>query len=367
MSLKVKSRFLKYSSILLILLIGCKNDPIPLSKKTLEGMWVPGTIKLDKGLHIANSNILTFQDNLLKHLGTTSQDTFSVKYQIVEEGIIIDTTLIPHKDFFLTKDYFLFDAPYNKTFFRPKEVYLPMSRIVFRNRLRNTSWETKTQDFYFTDEEKVFIQNKGGGTADVYCWRLMEHQGFQFLVIYGNQTRCENYSHPLRQITRISDNSFSTVNHWYKDELNENFNRTNKSLDYFKTPAFQLCNKNLYINNPNNRYYYKGTRLENGHENIRRAIKREYNPSIYQDQNGLVRVRFVVNCEGKTGLFEVDEMTLDYQLTDLDDSMSNKLLDITRTLGPWIPGMSSYANYPIDTYYFITYRIKNGEIVDIFP
>lgn len=81
--------------------------------------------------------------------------------------------------------------------------------------------------------------------------------------------------------------------------------------------------------------------------------------------NGYVTIRFMVNCEGKPGMFRIQEMNLEYKEARFDKTFGKKLLDFTKSLNGWISKREN--GQKIDYYQYLTYKIENGQVVEILP
>ena len=105
---------------------------------------------------------------------------------------------------------------------------------------------------------------------------------------------------------------------------------------------------------------YKG-----GPKAIKKYIKENYPALDLNNDSGMLTIRFIINCQGKTGDFEMFENDLDFKPTSFNPVTRGKLLDITRELKDW------QANYMggsyRDSFMYITYRLENGKITEILP
>lgn len=108
-----------------------------------------------------------------------------------------------------------------------------------------------------------------------------------------------------------------------------------------------------------NGFHYKGEKFE-----IFQQLKSQ-NLSGDKNLNGYITIRFLVNCEGKSGMFRTQQMNLDYKETLLDNNLTNKLLDFTKSLNGWLP--KEQEGKKIDYYQYLTYKIENGQVVEILP
>lgn len=99
-------------------------------------------------------------------------------------------------------------------------------------------------------------------------------------------------------------------------------------------------------------------------KHFRTSILSEYKNNNYSD-SGYLNFRFLVNCEGHPGWFEITEMNLDLEEIDLNDDMVNKLLNLTSNTKHW--NIFYIDNVPKNYYMYISYRIENGKITEILP
>ncbi len=124
--------------------------------------------------------------------------------------------------------------------------------------------------------------------------------------------------------------------------------------------GFEVCDEDRIYQyyNPQEASYSKG---KNG---IRKFIQENYINEGYTD-SGYLTIRFVINCKGKTGRFVIHENDLDLNPTKLDSKLVEHIFNITSQLKDWNPNIIHGS--PADSYMFLTYRIENGEIVEILP
>lgn len=97
---------------------------------------------------------------------------------------------------------------------------------------------------------------------------------------------------------------------------------------------------------------------------FRKNILKTYQNNGYPD-SGYLNFRFLVNCKGEAGWFEIIEMNLDLEETELEQNMVDQLFSITSNSNHW--NALDYKGSPLNYYMYISYRIENGEIVEILP
>lgn len=127
--------------------------------------------------------------------------------------------------------------------------------------------------------------------------------------------------------------------------------------------TFEICNTEnrimQYFNNSQGLEFY-GEKTE-----ILKKFKSEFIPSKKENQNGIIRIRFIVNCKGETGRFRIIEADNHYKEFHFDSKITNQLLKITKTLNGWIAKES--RNKEIDYYQYLIFKMVDGNINEILP
>ncbi len=128
---------------------------------------------------------------------------------------------------------------------------------------------------------------------------------------------------------------------------------------------FKTCVKDpysfQYYNFSDNGFQYNGGYFELWKE-IKEAFRSIKNT---ERENGYIVIRFLVNCEGETDRFRVQEIGLDYQPKKFNKELVNQLLTITKDLKGWNAG--EFKGYKVDYYQYLTFVIENGKIKAIKP
>ncbi len=127
-------------------------------------------------------------------------------------------------------------------------------------------------------------------------------------------------------------------------------------------PDFKLCYPKYvfqYFNNSGG-IEYNGEKIA-----IDKTFEKKYNSEIVKKESGLIRIRFVVNCEGKTDRFRILGSDENYQEKEFDKSITDQLLTITKSLDGW--NVKYYNDSVIDYYQYLIFKIKDGKILKILP
>jgi len=95
------------------------------------------------------------------------------------------------------------------------------------------------------------------------------------------------------------------------------------------------------------------------------SLSDQLEPEKLKGQNGMLAYRFVINCEGKAGRFIFRSYDFDYPAKEFSSTAKAHLLEILLRLKTWQPCVIRSENR--DSYAYITFKIKDGEIIDILP
>lgn len=107
------------------------------------------------------------------------------------------------------------------------------------------------------------------------------------------------------------------------------------------------------------RYIGEKTKLEE-------EVLSKYDSGHAARQSGMIRIRFLVNCNGETGMFRIMGMDEDWNEFEFDKSITDQLLSISKGLNGWPIKQTSYG-VSRDYYMYLLFKIKNGQITQILP
>lgn len=154
---------------------------------------------------------------------------------------------------------------------------------------------------------------------------------------------CENTVKEERLIHWVGDISFS------------------KNLD---GKDFKLCISEDYI--IQNSSIGTPLDIEGDKSGLINIFKTQYDSSVAKKESGLIRIRFIVNCNGETGRFRLLSGGLDFKEKPIDKSITDQLMRITKSLTGWKQKID-VQNQARDYYQYLIFKIVEGEIVSIRP
>lgn len=106
--------------------------------------------------------------------------------------------------------------------------------------------------------------------------------------------------------------------------------------------------------------------FKGGKRTLINVFKENYDPDRVKQESGLIRIRFIVNCQRETDRFRLLTSGLDYQEKAIDKSITDQLLAITKSLNGWGPKYNE-EQQPIDYYQYLIFKIVDGQIIKILP
>jgi hypothetical protein len=123
-------------------------------------------------------------------------------------------------------------------------------------------------------------------------------------------------------------------------------------------PKFQVCNS---------AQVWQGYQLKSKQDETSVMVANEFrskfktNPA-WKNENGLIRIRFLVNCSGAADRFRLLELDFDLKEKQFNNDLKTHVLNIAKSI-PW-PSRRAY-NQTVDYYHHVSVRIVNGELSDI--
>jgi len=127
-------------------------------------------------------------------------------------------------------------------------------------------------------------------------------------------------------------------------------------------PDFEPCFKeNIFP------YYYSRTPagFSPGKDSLRTYYLSQYDNKGIVSESGYLTFRFVINCKGDKGWYEIKQLGLDFNEKKFNSILVDQLLALTEDLGSWAP--IRFGDTEFDSFIHLTFKISNGELVEILP
>ncbi len=165
---------------------------------------------------------------------------------------------------------------------------------------------------------------------------------------------CTFYTLLFLVIFGCSDNNTIPTSKYEIPTRNHNLSYTPFDIK-LDNPNFTICDS-TNISSGRNRLKYIG-----GKNKLRKDITSEYlYKPAYATFNGYVVIRFLVNCEGKSGRYRAQALNLDFSPSNTPSDLLEHSIELIRSLDNWkIPSANdSKKEYSK----FINLKISNGKI-----
>lgn len=132
------------------------------------------------------------------------------------------------------------------------------------------------------------------------------------------------------------------------------------SIDYdsnLDKLEFKLCNPQYIYQYPSGGY---GLLYEGEMYSLKKIFFDEYINQNIKNQSGMIRIQFIVNCNGEIDRFRMISSDKNYNSILFDKKITSQLLAITKSLKGW--GAKN-----IDYYQYLIFKIKDGNLIEILP
>lgn len=127
-------------------------------------------------------------------------------------------------------------------------------------------------------------------------------------------------------------------------------------------PHFKVCDEKRIFQYYN---FGKGLQYKGEKTKINEYFDQGLPPGKIEGQSGFLTLRFVVNCEGKTGRFRILGMDNDYVEKEFDKDLVVRYLSLAAKMDGWIPGEDGAHKF--DYYQYLTFKLKDGQLIEIMP
>lgn len=179
------------------------------------------------------------------------------------------------------------------------------------------------------------------------------------LGYYGSNEKHEDYRWEVELVEQIPLAKFKELaNHTEKRVA---YIDPQETLD--KNVDFKICGHEKFIadyynSTPDGDYLYGKAALVD-------TIFANLDANKMMNQTGMLTFRFVVNCNGEAGRFIAKGYDLAYQPFDFPEETVQHLYEQMLKLKEW--QVVVINDEPRDAYFYFTFKINNGEIIDILP
>ncbi len=349
--------------LLLLSFTSCHEEPLSVSVENLSGSWLGGAVAIDQDIYRPMSQVLHFsQDSVMEYLSFDGDTTFT--YHIRQDTVDFPFRSYPKSEVRLVDENLLIGKFYPQYFRRIPPIDVNIDTLEVREILNLKSWESD-RDFLEFNPDSLLVYDFDKKEKERVCWEVLAFKGNLFLARKGSFAGCDKAYHQLELITAINSNEFEVIK-WVNDQFRVvRYVLTTRQAPNYDYAEFQVCNPHIYRNMGSDRYYFKYTSYRGGLYMLRKLYEKKYRKVEDGRNTGIVRIGFIVNCLGDIGDFDILEMDENYKEKKLNREITDQLLEILKSSGKWIPGERNDES--VDTYKYVSFRIKDGRITEIFP
>lgn len=113
--------------------------------------------------------------------------------------------------------------------------------------------------------------------------------------------------------------------------------------------------------------YYNGeiARFKGGKGSLNAYLNNKLDRSKLYNESGYLTYRFVINCEGVAGRFITEQADLNYQKKTFRKDCVDHLFTLLHNVKEW--EQLYIRDGARDAYVYITFKLKNGKIIEILP
>ncbi|MBD2751892.1 hypothetical protein [Spirosoma validum] len=239
--------------------------------------------------------------------------------------------------------------------------------ILVHKQLSGRVWQSDSLTIYFYTDGKVALENPATKQRTAHYWQVKRFGQSIFLVIQGNQyTRDRGYK-PLWQIVSLSPHQLQATGWNGCAVAKETFRLVRNLLpgETCRPNGFQPCS-NCF----SSRWREGSLSRSDKRYDLVHLFRKTYQPISQPGESGLIRIRFVVNCEGEQGLFELRGFDESYCPRMFNPQITNQLVAICRNQVATDPSLRKPNNpdeWLLDVAVSLTFRLQDGRLTDILP
>lgn len=97
---------------------------------------------------------------------------------------------------------------------------------------------------------------------------------------------------------------------------------------------------------------------------VEQTIRSNYHPKDeWKNESGIIRVRFLVNCQGQSDRYRLLELDFDLKEKKFSESLRAHVMSVAKQI-QW-PARRNNHQEIVDYYHHFTLRITNGQLSDV--
>ncbi|WP_235296673.1 hypothetical protein [Portibacter marinus] len=350
--------------IILFVLTSCQPEYQAVTLEKLTGIWMAGSLQLDMDYYVPFNQVMQINTSSeIQYAQGSETDTFQ-SLILDPDSIFFPYQKYDRKEVSMIDDQLKMGYLYPRIFKRARNAPLKMEDAVIRSRLMQGNWKSNREILDFK-QTTLFEADLNSNVKTSYCWQVYRVKDLVFLKTKDDFKGCEEPFSEVAQIIKVTEDSL-VLEKWSGHSFKTlAYELTKASVENVPMSSFRLCNPYLYENSWSSWYFFKYSGFEGGLYELTKIFNDKYQKVTGDNIDGHIRAQFIINCEGQMGQLQLLEMNESYELSKLHPDISSQIEEILTHAGPWVAG--ERRGQILDTYKFLIFRIKNGEIDEIYP
>ena len=222
-----------------------------------------------------------------------------------------------------------------------------------------------TEEIHRFKDDKIWIQRtywydqlQLGQEIEMRCGKIERFKEYPLIVEAGYWDTCDSLYAPLQYVTDLDKHSYTVLTAKGKKM---------REITYEATDLFEVSDSAFYVCSQSVGAYY-GVNIS--YKGEKKAVKDFVFNALKNQQfgteSGYIMIRFVINCAGQLGNFEIEQTDLNFNTIKFDKQLIKRLFLLTKSLTDWKIGKNEEGEH-IDGRKFFTYKIENGRLKAILP
>ncbi|MVM39590.1 hypothetical protein GO730_21600 [Spirosoma sp. HMF3257] len=337
------------------------------TREQLVGTWIGVHTEWDLDFACALPIYIQLDADSTYHLGMVdgSASKLTSTWSILGESVRLDTIHFAPRLVSLQNELLRIGTNYPMVFRRFNDI--PLDSATVYEQLNGRIWQSDSLTISLFANGQASLENTLAKQRTAHFWQLAQFSKSIFLIIRGNQHNRDSGYKALWQINSVSSKQLQAIG-WNGCKIAAEPFRLVRNLspgDSCRPSGFQTCD-NCF------RQLWAESTLTRGQKryDIVQLFTKYYQPVNQTGESGLVRIQFVVNCEGERGLVEINGFDEDYCPRQFDPRITNQLSTICSehiATDQSIRQSDSASGLFRDISISLAFRLKDGRITEILP
>ncbi|MFD2932500.1 hypothetical protein [Spirosoma flavum] len=336
-------------------------------REQLIGTWIGVHSELSTDLVCPLPTYIQLDADSIYHLGLVDGSTSELKstWSVTGENVRLDTIHYASRLLSVKDNLLRIGTNYPMVFRRFTDISIDSASAY--QQLSGHVWQSDNLTIYLYTNGQVRLENTITNQRTAHFWQLAQFGQSVFLIIRGNQYNHNGGYKPLWQISTVSSKLMQAIG-WNGCRVASETFRLVRDLspdDLHQPTDFQTCDNcfqpiwhEVPLSHSPRRY------------DINQLFRKQYQPVSQSGQSGLIRIQFVVNCEGEQGLVDLHGFGEDYCPKIFDCRITDQLQTICRDYVAADPSLRMPEKTDArlqDVSVSLTFRLKDGLLTDILP